>query len=115
MSIFGFMDAIGTYEERKVARWPDNDGWIVDTARATDLPDGYEYETAVQHPDYNDGDMVIVEEYATEDEAMAGHERWVAVMDGELPETLTDVSSSVFAQMLRSAGDGMVSQRNTGE
>ena len=100
-------DMMGNYEQRKVARWPDvEDKWIVDTCAVTDSDKPY--ETAVQHDKYNDGEMVIVEMYASKEEAQTGHDRWVKIMSTRpLPEKLQDVGTSLIgrlARMLESKG-----------
>jgi len=63
--------------------------------------DTNEPETAVEHPDYNNGKWVIVEEYKSIGDAKIGHEKWVKAMTAEiLPEILVDVSSSPVKQFL---------------
>lgn len=97
---FAFLDAIGTYEQRKVARY-ESGPLGIDTCLATDT--GF-YETAIAHPFYNEGKWVIVEEYTNKELAKAGHDRWVAIMSKpELPDELLDVSSSFFAELLGEA------------
>lgn len=65
MGLFDFMMA-APYEQRKVARF-EKDGFMVDTAAVNDSE--HPFETAVEHPNYNDGKMVIVEEYDSKEEA----------------------------------------------
>lgn len=85
-----FMQNYGSYSKRKVARY-DGDGWFISTALVYDA-EGPQYETAIVHPEYNEGEHVIVEVYSTEEKAEEGHERWVEVMTaGELPDELVDV------------------------
>jgi len=81
------------YELRRIGRHEDSETKLfVSTVKSHDLPG---YETAVAHPDYNNGKIVIVEEYETKQQAKEGHERWLAKMTSpELPEYLQDVSSS---------------------
>jgi len=101
--IFG-VGNIGTYKDRKIARWPDKiDEWIVDTCMVTDSDKPF--ETAIKHAGYNDGEMVIVEEYEDKESAQEGHDKWVKVMSAdELPERLVDVSSCVVAQFCDQLG-----------
>ena len=96
---FDFMDMGGSYEERCVGRYDDeNVGLMVSTASVND--GAYPFETAVAHPKYNDGDMVIVEAYDTKEDAKAGHDRWETVMTArELPEQLVDCLNSEVSQM----------------
>ena len=89
--IFGIGN-IGNYEERKVARWPEEEDWTVDTCRVTDSEKPF--ETAIKHTNYNDGKMIIVEEYEDKESAQEGHDKWVKIMSAnELPERLVDVST----------------------
>jgi hypothetical protein len=86
------------YESRKVQR--DEFEWgFISTAYVND--GAQPYETAVEHPDYNDGSMVIVEAYDSREAAEAGHLRWVAAMTANtLPETLTDVPNAEIASLV---------------
>ena len=78
------------YEIRKVARFTHED-LIVDTCKTISAKKPF--ETAVQHPKYNKGRWVIVEEYRTKEQAQKGHDEWVKKLSQELPEKLEDVSS----------------------
>lgn len=104
MGMFDFFSMADNYEQRKVGRF-DADWGFVSTCEVNDADKPY--ETAVEHPDYNDGEMVIVETYDTRDEAEHGHARWVDTMTAEvLPETLRDNGSAEIAMMLDAvAGD----------
>ena len=84
--MFGMFGMIGTYEQRKVARTEIEDGFV-STARMTDTEKPF--ETGISHELYNEGYIVIVEQYDTKEEALAGHEKWVKVMEGK-PEKLID-------------------------
>ena len=93
---------MGYYEDCKVARF-EADGLIVDTIAVYDSTNPF--ETAISHKAYNDSDWVIVEEYATREAAMVGHQRWVDTMvAGPLPPMLKDVSTTNIAQFM-SLGD----------
>ena len=70
MDIFDFMQDIDNYEERKVANFQKGD-LVIDTCAVSDSINPY--ETGICHPDYNDGDWVIVETYEDPDAAMEGH------------------------------------------
>ena len=101
--LFGFMDMVGTYEQRKVDRYEKN-GLIIDTAFVTDSDQPY--ETAVARPEQNNGDWVIVEAYDTKEEAQIGHDKWVKKMlSKKLPETLKDVSICESAKLCRMWGN----------
>ena len=103
-NLFGFMKDFGNYNERKVARFPEGSTeWLVDTAAVSDSDQPF--ETAVKHPAFNDGKMVIVELYPTRADAEKGHARWVKKMTAKkLPLSLEDVSSCGAAQMLDALG-----------
>lgn len=101
--MFDFFAMANNYEDRKIGRYEEGDllvstAWINDAAKP--------YETAVGHPLYNDGKLIIVEGYDTEDEAREGHQRWITVMTTEpLPKSLRDVSQTVFALLLDMVDD----------
>lgn len=96
--MFGFFNDIGNYDDRKVGR--DYFDWgFISTAKVSDGQK--DYETAVEHPEYNDGSMVIVDSYDTKEEAEAGHKKWVATMTSDnLPEELVDIANSDIQQMI---------------
>lgn len=98
--LFDFVDMDGTYDERCVGRYDDeNVGLMVSTASVND--GAHPFETAVAHPEYNNGSMVIVEAYDTKKEAKAGHEQWEKAMTAkELPERLVDCCNAEVAQAL---------------
>lgn len=93
-SLFGFND----YESRKVGCYEKGDVFVSTAA----VPDSsWPYETAVAHPNYNRGQIVIVDNYPTFESAEMGHERWVKIMTTEpLPERLKDVGGSWISQLL---------------
>lgn len=90
-SMFGGM-SLQDYEKRKIGRF-DKDGIFISTAAVTDGRDPY--ETAIEHPEYNNGAMIIVESYKTKKDAKAGHAKWVKKMTSKrLPKSLTDCANS---------------------
>lgn len=104
-SLFGCMSA----QPQKIARneIPDlfgRQGLIISTIG--DMGDTeHSYETAVSHPEYNDGRWVIVQEYDTEEDARNGHEKWLKTMTADaLPNELRDVSTAGVAQMAEEVG-----------
>jgi len=104
--MFNFIDMIGNHESRKVGTY-EKDGLFVDTCLVTDSSEPY--ETAIGHPKYNGGSLVIVEMYHTLNDAEKGHEKWVERMTAkELPEKLVDVSTSGIALM----GDLMIGNKD---
>jgi hypothetical protein len=100
--MFDFFSMMGTYDQRKVDNFTQGD-LVIDTCCVTDSRQPY--ETAVQHPGYNDGDWVIVETYSTKEAAQEGHNRWVKVMTStSLPAVLKDVSTAEIAELARAFG-----------
>lgn len=102
MGIFDFLADMNNYEERKVANYKEND-LFVDTCRVSDS--SKPYETAVAHPTYNNGELIIVELYDTIEEAKEGHERWVDKMLNNPPRQIVDVSTAGAAILLRAMND----------
>ena len=86
-------------------------GLIIDTCGG--MSDSlHNYETAVQHPEYNDGKWIIVESYDTEEDAHNGHEKWVKIMTSDfLPAELKDVSTATIALLCDEFG-GNAFRRN---
>lgn len=103
MGMFDFFAMAGNYEQRKVGRL-DADWGFVSTCYVNDADKPY--ETAVEHPEYNDGNMVIVEAYDTRGDAEQGHARWVDTMTAEtLPDVLRDNGRAGIAMMIDAIGD----------
>ena len=93
---------LGSYETRKVANY-NVDDIFVDTCSVTDSEQPF--ETAVQHPGYNGGEMIIVEMYETREAAKVGHARWVKTMTGKkLPAYLRDVSTAGIKRLAEALG-----------
>ena len=91
--MFNFLQDIDNYDDRCIGRYPPEGDFLVDTAAVSDgrLP----YETAIKHPEYNDGNMIIVEAYPNKEGAQAGHEKWIKTMITEpLPEVLVDCKNA---------------------
>lgn len=100
--IFNFESDIGNYEERKIGR--DDFAWgFISTARVSD---GVKpFETAVEHGNYNDGRMVIVDHYDTKAQAITGHAKWVKTMTtAPLPAALKDCANSHVQQLIETLG-----------
>ena len=77
---------------------------FVSTLRAFDTN---RYETAVAYPFYNNGKIIIVEEYDSYFSASKGHEKWVKTMTSKkLPKTLVDVSTCGIAQLFKALRGG---------
>ncbi len=107
--MFNFFDMAGTYKDRVVDNYTQG-SLVVDTARVTDAVK--DYETAVMHPEYNNGGFVVVETYNTKAEAEVGHAKWVAAMTAaELPTELVDVSGSGIGELYHAFGGETVFPR----
>lgn len=104
--MFEFLQMMGNYESRVVGRDDFSDGFFVSTAEVNDGEKPY--ETAVKHPEYNDGSMVIVGKYDTKQEAEAGHAQWVKTMTADpLPDKLIDCCNSGMQSLIEAlAGHG---------
>ena len=83
-------DMIGNYEERLIGNDKVN-GFEVDTVRVTDT--GYYAETAIRHPELDDGYWIIVQEYETHEQAEKGHERWVDMLENEKINTIVCIQT----------------------
>lgn len=100
--MFSFINDINNYDSRKVGR-DDFDWGFISTARVSD--GAKPYETAVEHPDYNDGSMVIVEAYDTIKEAEAGHKKWAKAMTAKkIPDFLVDCCNSGVGSLAKAFG-----------
>jgi len=65
----------------------------ISTVRVTDFHPPF--QTAVRHPAYGRGEMIITELYPTIEAARAGHQKWIELMTAdELPDQLTDISAA---------------------
>ena len=100
MGLFDFFSMANNYEERKVANY-SKDGITVDTCAIYDSKQPY--ETALEHPSYNDGEFIVVEMYDSKEDATKGHKRWVKTMTSSgLPKMLKDVSSAEICKFIDS-------------
>lgn len=100
--MFGFLDMMNNYEDRKVDRYEKND-LMISTAAVTD--GDFPFETAVRHPLYNENDYIIVESYSDLESAKKGHKKWIKKMTKDvLPEHLDDCSNALIGQLAKDAG-----------
>src|SRR5258705_1718212 len=95
--MFNFLNALDNYEDRKVDSTEVGDS-EVDTCSVNDgIQD---YETAVKHPKYNDGEWIIVEAYDTKEDAQTSHDKWVKIMSSiPLPNKLIDCKNLLISQL----------------
>lgn len=90
---------------QKVDRYEKSD-FVIDTAPVWDGKQPY--ETAIQHPEYNNGKWIAVEAYNTKEEAQEGHDKWVDIMTApDLPKSLTDCCNAEMASILKARGNQM--------
>jgi hypothetical protein len=97
--MFGFLNMMGTYEQRKVDNTVINEVEI-DTVMVTDCEQPY--ETAIKSKHYNNDKWVIVEQYDTKEESIEGHKKWVSKFSKKLPKTVKDVSTCEIASLITS-------------
>ncbi len=93
--MMGTMAMQGTYEDRKVVEPYRDEGkkHFVSTCSVTDGV--LEFETAIAHPEFNDGKLVIVEAYDSREKAEIGHADWIdKVTNDKLPDPLRDVDNA---------------------
>lgn len=108
-NLFGYLLDADNYDDRKVDRWDGVDK-MLSTAQVSD--GAQPYETCWQHPEFKGGQPIIVEAYATREEAQAGHVRWLKVMlEGPLPDELTDCCNAACGQIGREIGMTTVFKR----
>lgn len=87
-----------TGESRRVGLY-EKDGLFVSTVKVSDGQKPY--ETAVEHAEYNGGEMVIVEAYDTFEQSVEGHQKWVNIMTTEpLPMQLADCHNSAIGRLI---------------
>ena len=90
--MFEFLQDLGNHKERKIDSYEVGDVFV-DTCAVSDS--SQPYETAVAHPNYNEGKIIIVQMYDTKKQAQKGHDKWVKKMTAkELPKAIKDVSTS---------------------
>lgn len=90
--LFDFLQDLGNHEERKVDTYEVGDVFV-DTCAVSDSEQPY--ETAIAHPRYNNGTMIIVQTYNTKEQAQKGHNKWVKKMTAkDLPKAIKDVSTA---------------------
>ena len=89
---------------------------FVSTVKAFDTN---RYETAVEHPEYNNGKLIVVEEYDNKAAAQVGQLKWIEIMTAEvLPEVLIDRSTcmiKVFGDFLEGDNERHIHHRQVKE
>ena len=101
-NVFAFLLDAENYSERMVDRYQEGK-ILVSTACVSD--GDKLYETAIEHPEYKDGKIIVVEAYDTRKEAKQGHERWLKIIvDGPLPDYLLDCQNAKIGQLAGELG-----------
>lgn len=101
--LFGFVNDLYNYEDRKVARYEKGD-LLVSTCHVSD--GRQPFETAIQLPLYNNGSLIPVAAYDTIQEARAGHKLWVKTITAQsLPDCITECFNSVVGTILHQLGE----------
>ena len=97
LSLLTSGDNILNYEERLVARDdkldPDELPFCLDTVAVDDRE--WKYETAIQHPKFNDNEWIVIRGYDTIEEAKEGHEKLVAHYLMSRPTFIKDIWSGI--------------------
>jgi hypothetical protein len=66
------------------------------------------YETAIFHREYLAEKWIVLEAYDNQEQAQAGHEKWIALMNSKNPpQVLKDCCNSFYAKALRDSGVSM--------
>ena len=94
LSLGRLISSPSNYEQRKIDNF-ENETLLVSTAKIFDSE--FPIETAVADHRYNNGNIIIVENYLTEEEAKIGHKKWVDLMLNNPPEVIGDVSQAKIA------------------
>lgn len=85
------------YKERLVARDdkldPDEIPFTLDTVAVDDRE--WLYETAIQHPKFNDNEWIVIRGYDTKEEAKAGHEELITYYLMNRPAFIKDIWSEI--------------------
>lgn len=91
--MFDFLDMLGNYNDRKVARF-DSDEFSIDTAYVTDRE--HPYETAIAHKKFHAGDWIILGWRDTKEEAQKYHDEMIQFFkDNPDIEYIVDVYDNV--------------------
>lgn len=94
---------VGNYESRSVGYWCSelDKSCMLSTALVTD---GVKpFESAMAHPSYNGGQIIILEAYDTKEQAQAGHEKYLAIAKADgWPDEITERNNSEVGLLLES-------------
>lgn len=90
-------DSMDNYNERLVSRTsnldPDEVPFILDTVAVDDRE--WLYETAIQHPKFNDNEWIVIRGYDTKEEAKAGHKELITYYLMNRPAFIKDIWSEI--------------------
>ena len=99
--MFDFFDMAGNYESRKVLN-DEWDGIEVDTVAITDA--SQPYETGIKDCRYHDS-WIIVEQYDTKKQAIAGHRWWTNLFKNNPPQEISDVGDSGIGKLAKAVSN----------
>lgn len=101
--MFTFLLDANNYESRKVARDEFNNATVIFSTCF--VSDGLKpYETAMLNSEYHDK-FFVLENYATKEEALAGHTRWIEKYAANtLPETIEECVNSEQTVLMQELG-----------
>lgn len=104
MDMFDALMSLSNVNPTRIARYESPEKQlIVSTIKCGDGL--YNFETAISHKDYNEGEWMIVAAYNESDSAVSGHNEWVVLMTSEeLPESILEVENSVASQVAEMGG-----------
>lgn len=96
-SLLTSYDSEEDYKKRLVARDdkldPDELPFCLDTVAVNDRE--WMYETAIQHPKFNDNEWIVIRGYNTKEEAEAGHEELITYYLMNRPAFIKDIWSGI--------------------
>lgn len=95
--MFDFLKYKDNYDQKKIAR----DEWDFGYLSTVRVSDGRKpIETALSHPLYNDGNLIIVDCYDTEEEALVGHNAWKEkIVNNNIPDAIVDCCNSELSRV----------------
>lgn len=97
LSLLSTVGGEDNYKERLVARDdkldPDEIPFTLDTVAVDDRE--WLYETAIQHPKFNDNEWIVIRGYDTKEEAKAGHEELITYYLMNRPAFIKDIWSEI--------------------
>ena len=88
-----FSMAENIYSDEYTIGHDESHDWCVDTCEVDEEENGYRYETAVAHLDFNHGNFVIVQATNDENTAKEIHNKWVNDLKNNKINILVDINT----------------------